>query len=84
MTDGPGKLGFVGLGAMGAPIVEALIEAGNDVVVHDQAPGAVERAVALGAGSAPSARPSPTRPRSCSSACRRRMSSAPSRAARTD
>ncbi|HEX7526178.1 MAG TPA: NAD(P)-dependent oxidoreductase [Gaiellaceae bacterium] len=55
MTDGLGTLGFVGLGAMGTPIVEALIEAGNDVVVHDQAPEAVERCVALGAVAATSA-----------------------------
>jgi 3-hydroxyisobutyrate dehydrogenase-like beta-hydroxyacid dehydrogenase len=55
MTEGPGKIGFVGLGAMGTPIVEALIEAGHDLVVHDQEPAAAEHAVARGAVAAPSA-----------------------------
>lgn len=54
MTE-PGRIGFVGLGAMGTPIVEALAEAGHALVVYDREPAAVERAVALGAVGAASA-----------------------------
>jgi 3-hydroxyisobutyrate dehydrogenase-like beta-hydroxyacid dehydrogenase len=42
-------IGFVGVGAMGAPIVEALAVTCNALVVHDNDPRAVEPAVARGA-----------------------------------
>jgi 3-hydroxyisobutyrate dehydrogenase-like beta-hydroxyacid dehydrogenase len=29
------KIGFIGLGAMGAPMVQRLLHAGHRVVVHD-------------------------------------------------
>jgi len=34
MTTAP-PLGFVGLGAIGAPLAGALLEAGHQLVVHD-------------------------------------------------
>jgi 3-hydroxyisobutyrate dehydrogenase-like beta-hydroxyacid dehydrogenase len=43
------RIGFIGLGAMGAPISVALLEAGNDLVVYDPNPEAVTRAVGAGA-----------------------------------
>ena len=55
MTPEHGTLGFVGLGAMGTPIVEELLEAGHELVVYDRVPAAVERAVARGAVAAESA-----------------------------
>ncbi|WP_187830141.1 NAD(P)-dependent oxidoreductase [Siccirubricoccus phaeus] len=48
-------LGFIGLGAMGAPMVRRLLGAGHQVLVHDVNPVAVAAAVSAGA----SARPSP-------------------------
>ncbi len=42
-------IGFVGVGAMGAPIVEALAATCNALIVHDSDPRAVEPAVARGA-----------------------------------
>ena len=42
-------IGFVGVGAMGAPIVEALAGAGHTLVVYDTDPEAIEPAVARGA-----------------------------------
>jgi 3-hydroxyisobutyrate dehydrogenase-like beta-hydroxyacid dehydrogenase len=54
VTAVPGTIGFVGLGAMGSPMVEALVEAGHQLVVHDVDEGAVERALAHGAVAAPS------------------------------
>ena len=47
-------IGFVGIGAMGAPIVEALADGGHALVVHDTDATAVETAVVLGAVSAAS------------------------------
>jgi 3-hydroxyisobutyrate dehydrogenase-like beta-hydroxyacid dehydrogenase len=44
-----GPIGFVGLGAMGTPIVEALADAGHELVVYDVDPAAVERATTYGA-----------------------------------
>jgi 2-hydroxy-3-oxopropionate reductase len=44
-----GRIGFVGLGAMGAPMVEALLDAGYEVVVTDTRPGAAEPLAARGA-----------------------------------
>lgn len=43
------KIGFVGLGAIGAPIAEAIADAGHELVVHDCDPQAIEPAVARGA-----------------------------------
>jgi 3-hydroxyisobutyrate dehydrogenase-like beta-hydroxyacid dehydrogenase len=50
------RIGFVGLGAMGAPIAEAIAAAGHALTVHDRDPRALEAAVAGGAVAAPSAR----------------------------
>jgi 3-hydroxyisobutyrate dehydrogenase-like beta-hydroxyacid dehydrogenase len=50
------RIGFVGLGAMGSPISEALAGAGHELVVHDRDQAAVDAAVARGARPAPSAR----------------------------
>ncbi|WP_165839021.1 NAD(P)-dependent oxidoreductase [Roseicella frigidaeris] len=44
-----GPLGFVGLGAMGAPMVRRLLAAGHRVLVHDVNPAAVAAAVSRGA-----------------------------------
>ncbi len=46
---GPAVLGFVGLGAMGAPMVRRLLGAGHRVLVHDLDAAAVAAAVARGA-----------------------------------
>jgi 6-phosphogluconate dehydrogenase len=46
------KLGFMGLGKMGLPMVERLLKAGHEVVVFDPQAEAVERAVAAGATAA--------------------------------
>lgn len=43
------ELGFIGLGAMGAPMVQRLLEAGHAVVVHDVNAAAVTHAESLGA-----------------------------------
>jgi 3-hydroxyisobutyrate dehydrogenase-like beta-hydroxyacid dehydrogenase len=50
------RIGFVGLGAMGAPISEAIAAGGHALIVHDRDPRALEAAVAAGAVAAPSAR----------------------------
>jgi 3-hydroxyisobutyrate dehydrogenase-like beta-hydroxyacid dehydrogenase len=50
------RIGFVGLGAMGAPISEAIAAGGHALVVHDRDARALEAAVAAGAVAAPSAR----------------------------
>jgi 3-hydroxyisobutyrate dehydrogenase-like beta-hydroxyacid dehydrogenase len=50
------RIGFVGLGAMGAPISEAIAGGGHALTVHDRDPRALETAVAGGAVAAPSAR----------------------------
>jgi 3-hydroxyisobutyrate dehydrogenase-like beta-hydroxyacid dehydrogenase len=42
-------LGFVGLGAMGAPMVRRLLAAGNRVLAHDTNPAALSAAVSRGA-----------------------------------
>jgi 3-hydroxyisobutyrate dehydrogenase-like beta-hydroxyacid dehydrogenase len=44
-----GPLGFIGLGAMGAPMVRRLLEAGHRVLVHDLNPAAMAAAVSRGA-----------------------------------
>jgi 3-hydroxyisobutyrate dehydrogenase-like beta-hydroxyacid dehydrogenase len=48
-------IGFVGLGAMGAPLAEALVAAGHDLVVHDRDERRVVLLTELGA--APAASP---------------------------
>ncbi len=55
MSANHAVIGFVGLGAMGAPMVERLIGAGHRLLVHDVNAEAVDRAVALGATAMPSA-----------------------------
>jgi 2-hydroxy-3-oxopropionate reductase len=49
-------IGFVGLGAMGAPMSEAIAGGGHALVVYDRDPNALEQAVARGAVAAQSAR----------------------------
>ena len=49
-------LGFVGLGNMGAPMAARLVGAGQQLIVYDTRPAAVDAAVALGATAAASAR----------------------------
>ncbi|HUC87274.1 MAG TPA: NADP-dependent phosphogluconate dehydrogenase [Candidatus Saccharimonadales bacterium] len=48
------KLGFMGLGKMGLPMVERLIAGGHEVVVFDPQADAAQRAVAAGASAADS------------------------------
>ncbi len=49
-------LGFLGLGTMGAPMAQRLVDAGHDVIVWNRSPEAVERLVAHGARAAATAR----------------------------
>jgi 2-hydroxy-3-oxopropionate reductase len=44
-----GRLGFIGLGIMGAPMARNLLAAGYDLTVHSRSPGPVDELVALGA-----------------------------------
>jgi 3-hydroxyisobutyrate dehydrogenase-like beta-hydroxyacid dehydrogenase len=55
MTGGQ-PIGLVGLGAMGAPISDALASAGHALVVHDRDAAAVDAAVRRGASPTSSAR----------------------------
>lgn len=48
------RIGFIGLGTMGRPIVARLLKAGYAVVVHNRSRGAVEWAVSQGAVAADS------------------------------
>src|ERR1700730_12518303 len=48
------ELGMVGLGRMGAYMVERLVRGGHRVVGYDRDPGAVARVTAVGAGGADS------------------------------
>ena len=50
------KLGFVGLGLMGRPMVHNLMQAGYDLVVHNRSRGKVEELAAEGAEAAESPR----------------------------
>jgi len=50
-----GKVGFIGLGAMGGPMASNLVKHGFALVVHDVDPSKVERLRALGASPADSA-----------------------------
>ena len=43
-TTGPGRVGVVGAGTMGAGIAQVALEAGDAVALYDVAPGAVEQA----------------------------------------
>ena len=43
------KIGFIGLGIMGKPMVKNLLKAGHEVVVYDVVPAGVQEAVAAGA-----------------------------------
>jgi 2-hydroxy-3-oxopropionate reductase len=49
MTTRENTLGFVGLGAMGAPMVANLLKAGKTLVVYDIEQAKVDAAVKLGA-----------------------------------
>src|SRR5487761_101949 len=51
----PGKVGFIGLGAMGGPMALNLLKAGFQLVVHDIDGKKLDPALAQGAESAPSA-----------------------------
>jgi 3-hydroxyisobutyrate dehydrogenase-like beta-hydroxyacid dehydrogenase len=53
--DAP-RLGFVGLGAMGAHMVRRLLAAGNSVSVYDRVPEAVQQLTTVGADASESAR----------------------------
>lgn len=44
-----GELGFIGLGRLGLPVAQRLIEAGYRLRVHDISPAALQAAVAMGA-----------------------------------
>jgi 2-hydroxy-3-oxopropionate reductase len=55
MAESPPRLGFVGLGAMGAPMVERLLAAGFRVAVHDLDRARVARLGGAGAIAAASA-----------------------------
>ncbi len=46
------RVGFIGLGTMGAPMARRLVEAGHDVVVHNRTREREEPLAALGAGRA--------------------------------
>jgi 2-hydroxy-3-oxopropionate reductase len=51
----PERIGFVGLGIMGKPMVRNLMKAGYPLVVYDIVPAAIAEAVASGAGAGQSA-----------------------------
>ncbi len=55
MSGAPVALGFVGLGAMGAPMVRRLLAAGHRVIAHDTDPTALSAAVSGGAEARPGA-----------------------------
>jgi 2-hydroxy-3-oxopropionate reductase len=50
------KIGFIGLGIMGKPMVKNLLKAGHEVVVYDVVPAGVQEAVAAGAKSVASSK----------------------------
>ncbi|NLG09750.1 MAG: NAD(P)-binding domain-containing protein, partial [Deinococcales bacterium] len=43
------RIGFIGLGTMGAPMARRLVEAGHDVTVHNRTREREEPLAALGA-----------------------------------
>ena len=49
------KVGFIGTGTMGQPMLANLVKKGFEVVAFDVVPGALDAAVRLGAGRAESA-----------------------------
>lgn len=55
MSTSP-RLGFVGLGAVGAPMARRLVQAGHSLTVYDVAPAAVEALAEAGAEACHSAR----------------------------
>jgi len=50
------KIGFIGLGIMGKPMVKNLLKAGHQLVVYDVVKGSVDNAVAAGATAAASSK----------------------------
>ena len=56
MASRRGKIGFVGLGVMGAPMARRLLERGYTLIVHDRDPDAVRRLTRRGAIAAQSPR----------------------------
>jgi 2-hydroxy-3-oxopropionate reductase len=50
------KVGFIGLGIMGKPMVKNLLKAGHEVVVYDIVPAGVQEVVAAGAKAAASSK----------------------------
>jgi 3-hydroxyisobutyrate dehydrogenase-like beta-hydroxyacid dehydrogenase len=55
-VSAPGRLGFVGLGAMGGPMARRLVQAGHQLSVYDVAHPAVAALVEVGAEACESAR----------------------------
>jgi 3-hydroxyisobutyrate dehydrogenase-like beta-hydroxyacid dehydrogenase len=55
-TDSKPRLGFIGLGKMGAPMARRLLDAGHHVIVHDISAGAVRALQDAGARAAGSPR----------------------------
>ena len=55
-TDSRSRLGFIGLGKMGAPIAHRLLDTGHHLIVHDIAGAAVRELQAAGARAASSPR----------------------------
>src|SRR5664280_450783 len=43
------KIGFIGIGTMGTPMVRNLLKAGYELIIHDRATGKAEQLVELGA-----------------------------------
>jgi 2-hydroxy-3-oxopropionate reductase len=50
------KIGFIGLGIMGKPMVKNLLKAGHEVVVYDVVPAGVQEVLAAGAKAAASSK----------------------------
>jgi 2-hydroxy-3-oxopropionate reductase len=56
MAKANAPIGFIGVGVMGGPMAQRLIEAGHALVIHDIDPRAVRRLTAMGAKPARSAK----------------------------
>src|SRR5947209_20198582 len=56
MTQAPARVGYVGVGLMGLPMVKRLLSQGHRVTVYDIVERQVQLAIAAGADAAPSAR----------------------------
>jgi 2-hydroxy-3-oxopropionate reductase len=56
MATRPGRIGFIGVGVMGALMAKRLLDRGHALVVHDRDPDAVRRMKRLGAAAAGSPR----------------------------